>query len=275
MPYEVINAGGTTNADTVDGYHASQTPTANQIPVLSSSSQIKLPFVRIPILINGQDLMNRTFYVDAVNGDDANDGSEQHPFRTIKQAVLSTPVGASAKICLKYDQTYNIDGDVSVYNKYLYFLPTGTGTNNPKFIFKSSLSRGYYINYGFSCYGSCNVYFYRVDVEVEQRPTTNYYYSSGAIGVRPVGASQVLVECFDCNVTIGGLGLVSGRDNGFASAYMYKCTINDVEGAVLHVTNGAGVVVSICSSIAYNRWASGVVKDTNGVPRNVISNVII
>jgi hypothetical protein len=186
-------------------------------------------------------------------------------------------VGASAKIYLKYDQTYNIDSYVYVYNKYLHFLPTETetGTNNPKIIIKSRLSNGYYSNYHFSCYGSCNVYFYRVDVEVERRPTTNYYYSSGAVGVKPSAAGQLLVLCRDCNITIGGLGLVSGRDEGFASAYMWGCKINDVEGAVLHVTNGAGVVVSIGSRIAHNRWASGVVKDANGVPRNVISNVII
>jgi hypothetical protein len=229
-------------------------------------------------LINGQDLMNRTFYVDAVNGNDNNDGSEQHPFRTITQAVLSTPVGASAKIYLKYDQTYNIDDIVVVYNKYLHFLPTETetGTNNPKIIIKSRLSNGYYANYYFSCSGSCAVLFYRVDVEVERRPTTNYNYSSAAVGVRSLSACQLMVLCRDCNITIGGLGLVSGRDGGFASVYMYNCTINDVEGAVLHALNGAGVVVSVYNnSITNNRWANGVVKDKNGVPRNVLSNVIL
>jgi len=43
---------------------------------------------------------SRTFYVDAVNGDDNNEGTADAPFKTIKKAVYATPISGACDILL-------------------------------------------------------------------------------------------------------------------------------------------------------------------------------
>jgi hypothetical protein len=63
---------------------------------------------------------DRTFYVDAVNGDDNNDGSSGHPFKTIKKAVDSVPIGGLGKIYLTEGQIFNIPSTINVDFKKIY-----------------------------------------------------------------------------------------------------------------------------------------------------------
>ena len=54
---------------------------------------------------------NRTFYVDVVNGDDNNTGTSDSPFKTIKKAVDSVPVGGNGIIILLND--YDLSNEAS------------------------------------------------------------------------------------------------------------------------------------------------------------------
>jgi len=60
---------------------------------------------------------NRTFYVDAENGDDNNDGSSDSPFKTIKKACDSVPVGGMGYIYLKEGQVYKINTTIQFEGK--------------------------------------------------------------------------------------------------------------------------------------------------------------
>ena len=51
-------------------------------------------------ITNVNSAMNKTFYVDAINGNDLNDGSQTAPFKTLKKAVDSVPAGGFAEIVL-------------------------------------------------------------------------------------------------------------------------------------------------------------------------------
>jgi len=71
--------------------------------------------------INGNDLMNKTFYVDASNGDDNNDGSNDAPFATLQKAVDSCPSGGVVFIKLLSDYTISSDQElIRFQNKYIY-----------------------------------------------------------------------------------------------------------------------------------------------------------
>ena len=84
---------------------------------------------------------NRIFYVD-VNGDDNNTGSSDSPFKTIKKAINSVPVGGYGKILLKNNQEHIIaDGDnyedIVIQNRNIIIAPSETVTDdNPNPIIK-------------------------------------------------------------------------------------------------------------------------------------------
>ncbi len=114
-------------ADKVDGFDASQSPTANQIPVLNANGQLQLPFYETPILVDGQDLMYRTFYVDAVNGSDSNPGTSTAPFATLKKAIDSVPVGGYGVVNLVSDITLN--QVISIDHKFIIIQSSDYSVN--------------------------------------------------------------------------------------------------------------------------------------------------
>jgi len=87
--------------------------------------------------VDSGEMMSRTFYVDAENGDDNNDGSEFAPFATIRKACDSVPVGGFGRINLADGQIFNIDTDFYLINKYIEII--GSGNNKPIINFKAYL----------------------------------------------------------------------------------------------------------------------------------------
>jgi hypothetical protein len=67
--------------------------------------------------------MNRTFYVDAENGDDDNTGSSDAPFKTLKKAIDSVPVGGYAKIHILSEYRPSIRETSHIINKFIEIIP--------------------------------------------------------------------------------------------------------------------------------------------------------
>jgi len=61
-------------------------------------------------IANVNSAMSKIFYVDQINGNDNNDGSQAYPFKTIQKAVDSAPVGGLCRIILLSDIT--IDSNI-------------------------------------------------------------------------------------------------------------------------------------------------------------------
>jgi len=248
-----IEDGTTTvpNADKVDNFHASQTPQANQIPVLNSSGQLPLPFTQVPILVNGQDMMSREFYVDAINGDDNNDGSQSAPFKTIEKAFYSIPNGAYCEINLLSDVDIKKTEGINLLHKYIRiklntynFNFTTNGKSRINFIFPG----GSIIEFA----GPGSVVMPSKDEDTSEYINTGIFYS-GYNG----GPGYTLSF-------IKGAKLIDSGDY-----YLCRALNTTVRLHFYDVNNNLDSTRSLAELI------EGLVKDANGVPRNVISNVIL
>lgn len=62
---------------------------------------------------------NKTFYVDEINGDDSNAGASSSPFKTLKKATDSTPIGGTCNIILLSDLTQNYSFSIEYKNVYV------------------------------------------------------------------------------------------------------------------------------------------------------------
>lgn len=290
------------DADTLDGYHASQTPTANQIPVLSSSSQIELPFVQIPILINGQDLMNRTFYVDAVNGNDNNDGSQNAPFKTLQKAFDSIPFGGRGVIVLLSDIVLNEDA-ITGENKFIVL-----NLNNHKISTSVYISNSYYAIYSVIICSGTVLHILLRDYDVFETPSIPTDI--------PISPKRALLSFHQLCVNAGIVFYISSRsgtswaeirDNtrlvsvwhwtncrpsgNFITLFPHYNRILNLYGSNSYYVDFQGAVGGIYSEIYNNDFTgyirrngvdisvkdaiAGIIRDVNGVPRNVISNIIL
>jgi hypothetical protein len=202
----------------------------------------------------------KTFYVDAVNGDDNNDGSSAHPFKTLQKAVNSVPVGGYGNIILNSD--VNLDFIKYVYNKILYFQLKGYKIN----VLNDSTS----MLYGFYDVGN-----------------SIFIFDGGNLD----GSTIVLPALqSDTSSKINHPALIKKPTNGHSFSQInlvYKC------GVELNDDGTYGLIETSYSSCSYNIDTNGiltdntgnnqtwadlvkfVVKDANGVPRNVVSNIVI
>lgn len=69
------------------------------------------------ITAHGRPLTYLTYYVDADTGNDNNPGTSNAPFRTIKKAIDSIPVGAVGRVWLLGSTTFTINTPIYIYNK--------------------------------------------------------------------------------------------------------------------------------------------------------------
>jgi hypothetical protein len=282
-----VNVG--VNADKVDGFNVSQTPSANEIPVLNSSGQMRLPFSQNPILVNGQDLMYRTFYVDAVNGDDNNDGSSGHPFKTLQKAVDSVPISGFAVINLVSDYTgeFSINfKNIRIVNNGTWTIPMGDKcdiTGSSVLVFNQGqliVDRGDGSNINPENYTG----FWANDYEklISLQSITNLYLVNyktsnpiridsdrALFGSRSYGANQnIQMNLAIYNIYSSGNFILDGNllhlRNGCGS-FQWNNLSND---SSFQVVDGDSNAVDVKTKVA------GIIKDANGVPRNILSNII-
>ncbi|MGE0081997.1 MAG: hypothetical protein AB7U81_11930, partial [Thiohalomonadaceae bacterium] len=65
----------------------------------------------------------RNYWVDPINGNDSNDGSQAAPFMTIKRACDGVPVGGVGEIILtNQNDRYVLEHDVYLENKIITLL---------------------------------------------------------------------------------------------------------------------------------------------------------
>ncbi len=247
---------------------------------------------------------DRTFYVDAVNGDDNNTGSSSAPFKTIKKAVDSVPIGGIGKIYLigsgdnDNPTTFTfLSGNVSITKKNITILPYNEGCLLKPYITNSSTynyAHGFDIgNYGFlHIYTGTNL---TIETALKSDSSLNFHWvSSGFINVKGAGsvyiggyptANDVRILNDGCNLinicvrdTNGGFASISSAyakyifDSTTPNAYIFS--VYSSAGNIAFAAYNVLLVDTAGDNVAYKDACSGIVKDANGVPRNIISNIV-
>ncbi len=245
---------------------------------------------------------NRTFYVDAENGDNNNNGDSNHSFKTIKKACDSVPIGGYGEIYLigsgDSDNPYNyvIGSNISIAQKYINIAPTQTGVEiTPTVIANSS----YNITLGFTLKNGALIISTRNKLTINnaQKADSNlpfYWHSSGVINV--LGNSFIRLGGYPADnrliIKDGGCHLIHLclRDSDTSAASIGLQYVNAVfdnttpDAKLINIYNSAGTFslatysVSLTDTngdtVSWGDSISGIVKDSNGVPRNVVSNIV-
>lgn len=75
--------------------------------------------------------MSRSFYVDAINGDDSNIGDYNHPFRTLKRAIDSLPICGKGNIQINAGSSTEliINENIDLKGKKIYLRKYGSSDN--------------------------------------------------------------------------------------------------------------------------------------------------
>jgi len=247
-------------------------------------------------------MMSKTFYVDAVNGNDNNTGSQSSPFLTLQKAFNSIPVGGRGSIILLSNVTLTDHAWTGV-NKHIEL-----NTNNRK------LSTSVYV-LG-NCYALNSIiidsgtilHIYLRDngiLETPSMPTDkplspmrallNFSYycvnagiyfdigSSSGTSWAEIKDNTRLVSIYQWSDSRAS-GIFIGLNphyNRILNLYGTNSFFVDFQGAVggiysvINNDSGTGYIKRNGSNILLKDAISGIVKDTNGVPRNVTSNIIL
>jgi len=265
----------------------------------------------LDITVNVAEAMNKTFYVDAVNGDDNNDGSESAPFKTIEKAIQSIPTGGFGRIFI--NGTVETQQNLEIKNKYI-----NVRLDNGKLVFKSYVrtigSSSYNAVFGWDIYGATvsfeashpqNIPFIVVDNSVFDSNNINHSAWMGAL--RVCGVSKVLFWSYGDEgqagnplLQVGSEGYkfvtMTGLTEGgaiFVPIFMFSMRIQDggyfeiQSGSYMFHIKGLGLLSLLDSSEHFDgirnesgnnlEWSDvieGIIKDANGVPRNIVSTIV-
>ena len=247
---------------------------------------------------------NKVVYVDAQNGDDNNPGTADAPFKTIRKAVDSVPTGSIGVIVLKNGQTHYLpaDDDIYILGKQILFVAwsstvdsNGDGSypyTNPPTIYFSKKNNGTvskFILGGNSCIG-----FGRwgrgVVLEDDPNAPLNDIIIYGhcdtvpnigqSFGYKKLSVAHSYIKLKKARLT-AMIDEVSFRlakiffDDSDSSHLIF-----DVGWGTLRFEVDAGDLVKYdgSASIGWNNignYIHYIIRDSNGTPRNIVSNIIL
>lgn len=167
--------------------------TVDVIGDLDTLNKIYFPNSDLVAAINAvPGMMERTFYVDPINGSDNNDGSQNAPFQSLTKAVDSIPVGGVGTIYLKEGQTFTLTENIVIRNKKISFYRWGNtaGVSNPIITSTEYVLGSYDAIYTFILKDGASVafgaYTIAVDIVIPNHTGTN--------SIHPSNRSLILLE---------------------------------------------------------------------------------
>ncbi len=233
--------------------------------------------------------MSRSYWVDNVAGDDLNDGSEATPFQTIKKALQAASASSRVTISLKRNQVHQMStSDKSINCKYatLKFQSYGTDPETAK-IKWSWVEDATEVN----LYGAIDFTGYSIVTGTNVEWTIDDNVSALAVNYKsPIRRdfSAATVIFFGGNSETHYIGddacILHSAPHSRNSLGVYASNFTTSTGA------NKGKLVN-CKSATCNISLSGIclvdgaaltsdyidglVLDTNNVPRNVVSNIVL
>ncbi len=228
---------------------------------------------------NALGQFNKMFYVDATNGDDLNDGSNANKFKTLKKAIDSIPIGGVGFVYITPEEHILTD-NISVKNKTLKIR----GLSGVATIRSTSKVIGS-LNYknGFVFGGSCSFASYDVNYISDEKADVSLGWNSGAKSVLMSDSSypcNLSVYIVNSNIVLNSTDAQfakfgSSSFGGFASLSFSYSTMTLNSNYLIEVTQPIAFYQVANTIDDVNFLLSGVAKDGNGVPRNVISSMIL
>jgi hypothetical protein len=222
--------------------------------------------------INSQ--MHKSLYVDQINGDDENgDGSPNAPFKTIKKAIDSVPTGGRGDIYVKGTNT--VDEYVGIESKFIRFFSaddtskivlnrTASLSTNPLFVRDSTVI--FRINVELQNTQDANA---RIVIKADGS-STHIAFNNLSSGKK---SSLILGDNTSINTSLGASIYIAHTDITFGNnSYLvdiYHAAIVTIEKSSVTVGGNA-----ITDSDIINH-ARNIIKDSNGIPRNIISNILL
>ena len=210
---------------------------------------------------------NRTFYVDATNGDDNNTGAGSAPLKTLDRAVQLTPAMGRVSINLLNDYTiatrdlYWADRDIQlILNNYTITVQAYLNSSGVNEFPRIHNNKYIYVQNGTLTYiladSSANVTTYAGRLALFQGKSV--LVTNVTVNIQNGGALLNTGELMLNNVTI--------NTNSKGYAIMGDSQYNPNQKIFLTQYN--------CTIDASSYWIRTMVKDSNGVPRNVVSNIV-
>lgn len=222
-------------------------------------------------------LWNKAIYVDVVNGDDENDGSQSNPVKTLKHAIEDmVPVGGYAILYL-VDGTYKLTSDITLKNKLVWMQGNGDST-----ILTTETRAGVGLFWRFVVKKAILI-FNNLKIVIPDMNETAidvcglvYAYSDG-ISTQFKSVSIEGPAVWNGGANLPALAIADGWGSSFMGVNLQGTTVTTnsnlyvvraKNGNVLYTETG----VTIDNS---NMRVTGIIRDANGTPRNVISNIVL
>lgn len=230
---------------------------------------------------------NKAYYVDPVAGLDTNAGTQAAPFKTLKKACDSVPIGGFGDITIIGDGsvTCEIENDITIYNKVMFIRSQITDASNkqnmPKIINKSYTSGAYQLSSGFFIRNS-SLSFINIRIATAKWPVAGLIGTSEGV-VKRLDASSCTVFLIGCKISISDTPFVK-RPPGPAmlcvGAYGLEVEVTgEFRQPGLVMLEGMPAILGFNSSIlpagvTWNELIKGMVyHHATGMPLNVISNL--
>ncbi|WP_297888921.1 hypothetical protein [Sulfurihydrogenibium sp.] len=257
------------------------------------------------LIADANSVMSKTVYVDQVNGDDGNDGSVNRPFKTLQKAINSVPAGGVVYINLLSDIDYTTSGEVSISieNRTVYI------NGNWK-----TIRVGWYNVYGYMYLLLCfllansklhflNTYIEITNIGLPSNPvyhtwrnkfvlygTQSSYLTPSVITFnwfnRPDNNKNLITINSPAHL-VGHIGDWSDINNSFCTFSISSVNVsnNNIQirnGAVLSSISLGSINIAYLQFIDENGnvksardYITNIVRDSNGVPRNIVSNIVL
>jgi len=233
----------------------------------------------------------KTVYVDSVNGDDTNPGTIDAPFKTLTKAVDSIPAGGYGIIKLNSD--VYLDTRIELKGRILYITPTTLAPdtqcctpnqNNPWIYAEGNIGTNGDMGAGFVGQGMVITEY----VNIETKPCTNCGIWRGFIGRHD--NSKYILSMYAAYIKIGTnneLVRIQSGPAAITEIALYNCNISFTDAnfntlieledsaPISFKPTGSTATDANGNSLTWQDVISGIIRDTNGLPRNVISNVVL
>lgn len=235
--------------------------------------------------------MIRTYYVDAVNGDDGNDGNQTAPFATIKKAVDSVPKYGGGLIFLKSGQTHMLTDHVSVGDKVIHLTSDYTDPTNPDIpttnlttvAYVRAISPSTNVNemYAFLATGSGQIAFGRINVDLPNRADSAYNWNSYRMALVCAGTdgpNHTNVRFHRSKITVrDNNAVISTSSSSHAHVALVHSELISADGTGSLVNFGQGGTANIAGAGTITKsggatWVNALNTNTDGV-HNVITNL--